>query len=237
MSGLTKFAHLQIEKWLQPPTQLMSCCSINGTNKFFSKHARRYARRFRRKGLDAAQKQIVRGISRIGVQAKTVLEVGCGVGGLHLTLLTQGASSATGIDMAEGMLTEAKKLALELGVSGKVTYIAGDFVGLNGAIPAAHIVVLDKVVCCYPDPLALIRKSAAKSTETYAISYPRASWIARAAFQMSGWLGEILRWSFHPYYHEPYVIEQAIAEAGFVELFSATTVIWQVKVFARVGVG
>jgi len=62
--------------------------------------SKRYERRYRRKGLDDNQLQLVRELESMGLDGLTLLEVGCGVGALHQTLLEKGASTATGIDLA-----------------------------------------------------------------------------------------------------------------------------------------
>ena len=49
--------------------------------------SKRYERRYRRKGLDDNQLQLVRELESMGLDGLTLLEVGCGVGALHQTLL------------------------------------------------------------------------------------------------------------------------------------------------------
>ena len=39
-------------------------------------------------------------------------------------------------------------------------------------VPSADVVVLDKVICCYPDMPALVQASAAKARRLYAIVVP-----------------------------------------------------------------
>jgi magnesium-protoporphyrin O-methyltransferase len=201
----------------------------------FSTHAARYARKFRRNGLDRPQRMILRELEIGGVEGKTILEVGCGVGGLHLTLLMKGANSALGNDLSNGMIEEAMKLSKEFGVDERVSYRLGDLVTGNGSIPQRDIVILDKVLCCYADPAKLIEISAAKAVELYAVSYPRESWLAAVGFGFVQWMGTLLRWSFHPYYHKPDWLERLIRNQGLTEIGSATTPIWQIKLFRRVG--
>lgn len=213
----------------------MSCCTTEGTGKMFSTHAARYAKKFRRNGLDRAQRRIVEELERAGLKGKTILEVGCGVGGLHLTLLTKGADSALGVDLSEGMIEEARKLAREFGVDERTSYMQGDPVTGNGSIPERDIVILDKVLCCYAEPAKLIERSAAKAGELYAVSYPRESWLAVVGFGFIQWVGTLFRWSFHPYYHKPDWLKRLITDQGLTETGSATTPVWQIKLFRRVG--
>jgi magnesium-protoporphyrin O-methyltransferase len=211
----------------------MSCCSADGADKFFSKQAKRYAKKFRKKGLDKASQHIVEGLIKLGVDSKSLLEIGCGVGGLHLTLLKQGAASAQGVEVSKGMLGAAKTIASEMGLAEKVTYHCGDFVELNGDISQADIVVMDKVICCTTDPVRLIQKSAVYTKSVLAVSYPRKSLLAKVVFAVPSKLGELLRWSFRPYYHHPTLIEKIIEGFGFSDVFSSTTIIWQIRIYQK----
>lgn len=176
---------------------------------------------------------IVEALAGEGIREKTILDIGCGVGGLHLTLLQRGARYSQGVEMAEGMLEVARGLADRMNLADRVVYHHGDFVTMNGGITAADIVILDKVVCCYPEFEDLITKSTAKTTSLYAVSYPRDALIPRMSFGGMAWLGRRLKWSFHPYYHTPAAIEASITSKGFREVFAGTTIQWSIKVFRR----
>jgi len=52
---------------------------------------------------------------------------------------------------------------------------------------------------------------------------------------MSSWLGDMLSWTFHPYYHDPAAIEGMVDMAGFRSVFRARTAVWQVSVYGRRG--
>jgi 2-polyprenyl-3-methyl-5-hydroxy-6-metoxy-1,4-benzoquinol methylase len=212
----------------------MSCCTTHGTNTFFSKNAKRYVKQFRRRGVDKPSRLILDALVSLGVESQSLLEIGCGVGGLHLTLLKRGASKAQGVEVSEGMLAAARELAAEMGVREKVEYLQGDFVDLNGRVKSADVVILDKVVCCYQLPDGLIARATEKSASLLAVSYPRNGLLARLGFTSMEFLGEVLGWSFHPYYHDPEMLDAAIGAAGFAEVYAGCTLIWQVKLFKRV---
>jgi ubiquinone/menaquinone biosynthesis C-methylase UbiE len=214
----------------------MGCCTVAGTEKMFSHQAKRYAKRYRRRGLDEAQRIMLKKLGWAGIDGRKILEVGCGAGGLHLSLLRRGAASAIGIEISEGMIAQAKKLAGELGVEDKVSYLRGDMVSMSGSAGSADIVLLDKVLCCYANPEALIRISTAKATMIYAVSYPRNAWFARVGFSVVERMGILFHWSFHPFYHPPTWLDATIKSQGFQEIDSGSTLIWQVKVFRREGV-
>lgn len=210
------------------------CCGTEWTDRFFSREARRYARRFKRKGLDKSQKHIAAMVQAHGLVGKSVLEVGCGVGGLHLTLLQEGASTATGIDIAKEMIEKARQLSGDLGLSDRTTYHVGDFATLNGAVSPADVLIMDKVVCCYESPLLLINRASVLCRKFLAVSYPRDSIIARFVFKGAVLVGKILRWKFRPYYHEPVFLERIIAGGGFRLVEQGRTVLWQINAYQKV---
>lgn len=213
----------------------MSCCTVEGTEKFFSKGASSYAKKFRRHGLDRSQRLIAENLATRGLSNQTLLEIGCGVGALHLTLLKRGAAGATGVEISGRMIDKARELAAELNVAERVTYRVGDFVPMSATLPQGDAVILDKVICCYADPVELIASSSAKARVWYAVSYPRNTMLAKALFKFSGVISELLRGSFSPLYYETSMIETTIERNGFAEVYSGTTPVWQVKVYRRIG--
>jgi 2-polyprenyl-3-methyl-5-hydroxy-6-metoxy-1,4-benzoquinol methylase len=215
-----------------------SCCtpggSCSGTGSFFSRWSRLYAKRFRRGGLEPVQKYLLEGIRLQPVRGSSVLDIGCGVGSLHLTLLKEGANRSVGVDMSEGMLKEAKRFAQEFGLSEKTEFIAGDFTQISSAIPESDITVLDKVVCCYENVERLVRTSTEKTGQTYAFSHPRENLLMKTLFKGHMTLARIFRWSFHPFWHKWDELQSLVLSSGFELVYENATISWQVLVFKRV---
>ncbi len=211
----------------------MNCCANNGTDKFFSKYARQYEKYFRKKGLRPEQKHLVAGIRAQGVSNADLLEIGCGTGGLHLSLLQEGASAAIGFDISERMIASAQKLAAEMGLQERTQYRQGDFVALYETAASAEITILDKVLCCYENVRELIASSTAKARRVYAVSYPRESAWVRRFFQTGIFFYKLFRSSFRPYYHSPQEIMRHITAAGFELAYERRTFIWAVQIFQR----
>jgi 2-polyprenyl-3-methyl-5-hydroxy-6-metoxy-1,4-benzoquinol methylase len=211
----------------------MYCCSPDGTGKYFSDQAERYAKRYRKKGLDSTSDRLLRGLAYLGIESCTVLDIGCGIGALHLRMLKLGATSAVGVELSEGMLEQAQRLAEEMGIPGRVKYKRGDFVALDGEIEPADIVILDRVICCYAHPELLIEASAGKCNGLYAVSYPRDNVFGKFSFKSMAWLGELFRWSFHPYYHDPVQLEMRFQRLGLRGVFTDETPVWRIRIFRK----
>ena len=216
----------------------MSCCCPHDRSaaRLFSFFARRYRKRYGRKGFEPSQQQLLEGLQQAGFTDKTLLEVGSGVGYLHQQLLLQGAASAVGVDLAPKMLAEARLGAVERGLAERTHYIEGDFIDLGSADPApADITILDKVVCCYPDARALVQASLAHSREMLALTYPRSRWYTRMGARFGALLMGLLRSDFRSYVHDPVQIEAWIREAGLEKTYENHTFVWLTQVYRRPG--
>lgn len=216
---------------------MASCCSPGGsccgTNAFFTRWSRYYARRFRSGGLEPVQKFLIEGIETVPLAGSTVLDIGCGVGSLHLTLLQHGASTSVGVDMSEGMLQEARTFSDKLGLTGRTEFIHGDFAVLAPSIQQSDITVLDKVVCCYDNVRALVTSSTAVTNRVYALSHPKENVLMKGLFKSHMALARMFGWSFHPFWHDWAELKSLIIARGFTLAYERSTLAWQVLVFRR----
>ena len=208
------------------------CCHAQSAGRFFSFFARRSRKRYKRKGFEASQKQLMAGLEQVGYRDASVLDIGCGVGHLHQTLLEQGARSAIGIDLAPKMLAEAGDWAKQRGLSERVRYVEGDFMTADD-IGDADVTLLDKVVCCYPDAQGLVEKSLAKTKHIYGLTYPRDRWFIRLGVEVMAWLLWLMRSEFRSYVHDPVQIERWIRDKGFRKRFEAQTAMWLTQVYEK----
>ncbi|HEY4612739.1 MAG TPA: class I SAM-dependent methyltransferase, partial [Bacteroidota bacterium] len=204
------------------------------TNKFFSRWSKQYAKQFRKKGLAKEQKLLLEGIHREPLAEKRLLDIGCGVGSLHLTLLKEGAGHAIGVDLAEGMLEKAKGFAADMGVAEKASYVVGDFVQVSASVPDADITMLDKVVCCYENLDLLLVQSTGKTQRVYALTHPRNNFIVKLFFKTHILFTKLVRMKFRPYWHDWVAMRSRIAGLGFELVHESATFSWQVLVFKRI---
>jgi magnesium-protoporphyrin O-methyltransferase len=217
---------------------MTSCCTHNrDTGRFFGWFARRDRRRFASKGLEPSQKQLVEGLRRSGFAGASLLEIGCGVGYLHQRLLQDGAASAIGIDLSAKMLDEARDQARVQGLAERTEYREGDFVELADSMAPADVVILDKVICCYPDAERLVQRSAHKAARAYAFTIPRDRSSVRFALWSTSLVLKLMRCSFRARVHSPEAIDSRLTDAGFERVFQESTFIWLTRVYARASRG
>ena len=213
---------------------MMSCCPhSSAAGRIFSRFARRYRRRFEKKGLEPSERHLVEGLERAGIKNASLLEVGSGVGYLHQHLLERGAATAVGVDLAPKMIEEAEALAREKGLAGRTRYRTGDFVELAETFDPADIVMLDKVICCYPDAERMVATSLAKAQRVFAYTIPRNRWYTRLGVALGALALRLVRSDFRSYVHDPKAIEAQVTAAGFSKRYENHTLVWLTSVYAR----
>jgi 2-polyprenyl-3-methyl-5-hydroxy-6-metoxy-1,4-benzoquinol methylase len=122
-------------------TEGISCC--------FDDESKQMLKDYRKDGLDDTSLVVSDALSSRDLAGSTILELGCGIGALSLELLKKGAGSVHGMDLSPAMVELARTLAAEAGFSQKASFERGD--GAMADLPSSDIVILDKVLCCYPD--------------------------------------------------------------------------------------
>ena len=126
------------------------CCepvNVNGLSEQFGEgYSSGQLEGYRKNGLGQRALALVEFLQERGLEGKTVLDIGCGIGALHMELLLAGAETATGVDASPTNIAAARTLADEMGVADRVEERQGDFVELQDEIPAADIVTLDRAI-------------------------------------------------------------------------------------------
>jgi len=148
--------------------------------------------------------------------APSILEVGCGGGGLSISLLERGATSATGVDLSTVSIEVARLRAEAAGLTARTRFELGD--GASVRLVPHDWVVLDRVLCCYPDLDRLLGNSVSAAQKRYAFSPASSGW---RGFANRIWFGledatEGLRGRpCRGYVHDIRRIEARLMDAGF----------------------
>jgi hypothetical protein len=109
------------------------------------------AKRYREKGLDKTAQLMVEFLEQRGIEGATVLEVGGGVGDIQIELLKRGAARAVNLELSPAYEEEATRLLREAGLEERAERLLHDIAADPADIVPADVVVLHRVVCCYPD--------------------------------------------------------------------------------------
>lgn len=215
----------------------MSCCSTpqphEGTNRFFTRWSKKYAKQYKKRGLAKEQRFLLEGIKKEPIQSRTILDIGCGVGALHHVLLREGAARSIGVDIADGMVRQAEQFSREFNLQDRTEYRTGDFVRLADSIGESDVTMLDKVVCCYENLEGLLETSTKKTRHILALTHPRENLLLKVVFQTQIALAKLFRWKFRPFWHDWVVMKASIIARGFEPIYENSTIAWQVVVFRR----
>lgn len=178
-------------------------------------------------------------ISETGVADRTILDVGCGIGDLAIEAVARGAASGTGFDLSAKAIDEARRLALARGVADRMRFEVGDGAKLD--LPAADIVVINRVVCCYPDTENLLGHTLAAAGSVFAMTAPVSGgptgWLNRVWNKVFN-IGYRLRpkkfAGFRTFIHDLDRIDERIRAAGFRRVkHERRRVVWDLAVYAR----
>jgi hypothetical protein len=193
----------------------VSCCSPpSGYDELFGeRQARKDARRYRRKGLDRAARWIVESVVDRGVEGATVLEPGGGVGAIEIELLKAGAVRSVVVELSAGYDDEARSLAREAGVDGRVERRLGDFAA-DGVEPA-DVVVMHRVVCCYPDYERLLGAAAEHARRVLVFTHPPRNVVSRALLGAANLWMRVRGKEFRAFAHPPDALLATVRGHGF----------------------
>jgi magnesium-protoporphyrin O-methyltransferase len=168
-----------------------------------------------------------------GVAGASVLEVGGGIGALEIELLRAGAARATNVELVGTYEEAAGQLLDTLGLAARVDRTLLDFARDGVRVPRADIVLLHRVICCYPDMETLVRVSADHATTILALSFPADRWWWRVGQLLSrGWF-RLRGCAFRLYLHDPRRILAVAESAGLRPVLQERGLVWQIAVLER----
>lgn len=214
----------------------MACCSSVGAaleGQFGTKRAMADLAKYRAKGAGATARLLVAGLERAGPIEGRLLDVGSGVGALSFELLDRGLTGAVGVDLSSAYVSAATDEARRRGRSGAVEFIHGEFVEIADRIPAADVVALDRVICCYPDAEHLLEASIRRANRYLALSYPRDVWYVRSWVRIQNLARQAAGNPFRTFVHSVPAMQASIRRNGFELLNCSSTGTWCVDVYRR----
>jgi magnesium-protoporphyrin O-methyltransferase len=191
------------------------------------------AGRYRRRGLDPTARKLVAFLERQGIEGATVLEIGGGVGEIHLELLRRGAERAVNLELSPAYDADAARLAAEAGVQGRVERRMHDIAVDPDAIAPADVVVLHRVVCCYPDYERLLGAAAAHARRLLVFSHPRRNLLSRLIVGVENLGFRLARREFRVFAHPPAAMVAALRERGLEPRFADRGFAWEAHGLSR----
>jgi 2-polyprenyl-3-methyl-5-hydroxy-6-metoxy-1,4-benzoquinol methylase len=210
------------------------CCNARGCDRLFNeKFARKMAKRYRKRGLDKTARKMVEFVEQRGVEGATVLEVGGGVGEIQIELLERGASHSTNLELSPGYDAEALRLLDEHGLNGRADRRLHDIAVEPETVGRADVVVLHRVVCCYPDYERLLGAVAGHARHAVVFSYPPRNVGSRAFVAGANLFLRIMRREYRTFAHPPRAMLDVVERRGLRRTFERHSLTWQVAGLER----
>jgi 2-polyprenyl-3-methyl-5-hydroxy-6-metoxy-1,4-benzoquinol methylase len=211
------------------------CCDPGVYDEKFGTGFSRYlARRYRKRGLDRTARRMVAFLTEHGVEGASVLEIGGGVGDIQIELLRHGAARATNLELSDSYEPEARALAAEAGVADRMTRRQVDIAARPEEVDTHDIVVLHRVVCCYPDDQRLLGEAAAHARRLLVYSHPPRHVVSRALFATENLYRRVRRDPFRGHLHDPERMVAAAEGAGLRASYRHHGLVWHVVGLASV---
>ena len=209
------------------------CCGQDFDRVFDAREAERDLRCWQKDGLPDSTAELIESLRAAGVDGATLIDIGAGVGMVHLELLASGAASAIDVDASSAYLATARAEAERRGVAERITYRHGDVVDLAADLEPADVVTLDRVICCYPDLAALLGAALRPRPRLIGLVHPTDAWWVRAGASLLNGLSWLLRRRDDFYIHRQAEIDGLLGTAGFEQLHKGGSRVWRVAVYGR----
>ena len=194
---------------------MASCCDPGGCDEVFNvAFARRLAKQYRRKGLDRTASRMVEALTERGVDGAKVLEIGGGIGAIQIELLKRGAARTVNVELSSAYEADAAELLRAAGLTERADRRVVDIALTPDVVDSADVVVLHRVMCCYPDYPLLLAAAADHARRVLVFSYPPDNLISRLLTGMENLTRRIRRRQFRTFVHDPARMFAVLADHG-----------------------
>lgn len=210
------------------------CCDPRGCDRMFSPgFARHAARRYRSRGLDRTAARMVAFLESRGIEGATVLEIGGGVGEIQIELLRRGAATTVGLELSPSYEAEALRLLDETGLTGRVRRRLHDIAADPAGVAGADVVVLHRVVCCYPDYQRLLTAVADHTGRLVVFSHPPRHLAGRAFVGLTNLMMRLRGREYRAFVHPPEAMLAVLQSRGLRQTFAHRGLTWQIAGLER----
>lgn len=151
-----------------------------------------------------------------------------------MELLKKGAESTVGFDLSPKMVDSAIGLATANAFENRAKFHVGD--AAKSEIPTVDIVVMDKVLCCYPDWKPLLGNAMNACRGMVGFIVPRDEGIAKWPFRLGLKVANFFqrrRGRVLFYLHPLGVVDRILRDGGFVRAEKQGSRFWLVFLYSR----
>jgi Methylase involved in ubiquinone/menaquinone biosynthesis len=186
-------------------------------------------------GLVAVSERLRDALLSLDPTGRTVLELGCGRGGLLLALVQAGVASASGVDLSAASIDAARTRFEQMRLSDRVQLSVGD--AARVPLESHDWVILDRVMCCYPDIERLLANTLPAARQIYAFTVPSSRGWRGVLARLDEWVENAwnrLRGRPCPgYVHDLDLIEERLTTAGFRLRHRDRQRLWHIAIYEK----
>lgn len=186
---------------------------------------------WRRRGARRTTQELIDIVRAQGIEGSVVMDIGAGVGAVHVALLEAGAARAVDVDASREYQAAARSEAERRGLAGRVEYFYGDVVELADTLPPVDVVTMDSVICCYPYLPELLRAAVRSKPRLVGLTYPRDVWWMRAWMRLFNAKQVLWRSPARYFIHRQPAVNRLLTDAGYEQLYSGGSPGWRVILY------
>jgi len=168
-----------------------------------------------------------------GIEGATVLEIGGGVGEIQIELLKHGAERTVNLELVAAYDGEARRLLAEEGLQDRAERRLHDIAVDPEGVEPADVVVLHRVVCCYPEYERLLGAAADRTRRLLVFSHPPRNVVSRALFKVQNLFFRVRGSEFRTFAHPPAAMLAVLEARGLQPQFAHRGLVWQVAGLER----
>jgi magnesium-protoporphyrin O-methyltransferase len=128
---------------------------------------------------------------------------------------------------------EARRLLQESALEDRADRRIQDIAVDSASVGTADIVVLHRVVCCYPDYERLLDAAARCAQRLLVFSYPPRNAVSRLFIASENLVFRLLRKEYRSFAHPPAAMLGVLGARGLKPTFAHHTLVWQVAGLER----
>jgi hypothetical protein len=152
---------------------------------------------------------------------------------LQIELLKRGAARTVNLELSPAYDEEARLLLREAGLEERAERRLHDLAVNPNGVESADVVVLHRVVCCYPDYPRLLGAAAEHARRLLVFSYPPRNPVSRLLIAAQNLFFRMRRMEFRTFAHPPARMLKVVEERGLRRAYAHHRLVWQINGFER----